>query len=217
MALSIELIFAMLVPLFVEENARRYLSSKTMASSKKRKSDHEQAAATLEEPALGGRDILSLVQRNQKRPRRQRTSPTSPSKIHITSPKTQPPLPLTNAGDLLRPCHICYRRPMTKTDLTCYADCDNCSKRSCYICMRECEEADCKLATHNNEEEWFRTDTESTKQASEKGRRKPRLCRHCTVESILADGTDMTRCWHCAEGQSSWDLPRDTSELDTPC
>jgi hypothetical protein len=39
----------------------------------------------------------------------------------------------------LSPCHICHQKPKVKTDLDSYADCDGCGRRTCYICMRECE------------------------------------------------------------------------------
>ncbi|RFU24520.1 hypothetical protein B7463_g11813, partial [Scytalidium lignicola] len=39
----------------------------------------------------------------------------------------------------LRPCHICYRKPTIRADLDSFAYCERCEKRTCYICIRECE------------------------------------------------------------------------------
>jgi hypothetical protein len=38
----------------------------------------------------------------------------------------------------LSPCHICHQKPKVRTDLDSYGDCEECGKRTCYICMREC-------------------------------------------------------------------------------
>ncbi|KLJ12072.1 hypothetical protein EMPG_12798 [Blastomyces silverae] len=43
----------------------------------------------------------------------------------------------------LFPCHICHRRPTTRSTLDAYADCDLCAERTCYICLRECMAVDC--------------------------------------------------------------------------
>ncbi|KAH8820407.1 hypothetical protein F5884DRAFT_47507 [Xylogone sp. PMI_703] len=39
----------------------------------------------------------------------------------------------------LSPCHICYRKPTTRSDLDSFAYCESCEKRTCYVCIRECE------------------------------------------------------------------------------
>jgi hypothetical protein len=38
----------------------------------------------------------------------------------------------------LNPCHICRRKPTIKSELDAFADCEACSERTCYICIREC-------------------------------------------------------------------------------
>jgi hypothetical protein len=38
----------------------------------------------------------------------------------------------------LSPCHVCHRRPTVKSELDAFADCEGCTKRTCYICIREC-------------------------------------------------------------------------------
>ncbi|KAL1965301.1 hypothetical protein VTN77DRAFT_5903 [Rasamsonia byssochlamydoides] len=55
------------------------------------------------------------------------------------SPRTVEPLP----PPLLRPCHICHRRPTTRVMLDAYADCELCGERACYICLRECNAVGC--------------------------------------------------------------------------
>jgi len=39
---------------------------------------------------------------------------------------------------VLKPCHICHRRPTKKSDLDSFADCEGCGQRSCFVCIREC-------------------------------------------------------------------------------
>jgi hypothetical protein len=48
----------------------------------------------------------------------------------------------------LSPCHICHRKPTKKSDLDGYAYCEGCQKRTCYICIRRCEEP--FLASYGN-------------------------------------------------------------------
>jgi hypothetical protein len=38
----------------------------------------------------------------------------------------------------LSPCHICHQKPRVKRDLDSYGDCEECGKRTCYVCMRSC-------------------------------------------------------------------------------
>lgn len=38
----------------------------------------------------------------------------------------------------LSPCHICHRRPGSKTELAWYMDCEGCERRVCGVCRREC-------------------------------------------------------------------------------
>jgi hypothetical protein len=96
---------------------------------------------------------------------------------------------------LLRPCHVCWRRPTTWAVLDAYADCEACGGRSCYICLRECEDDNCKFATVDIRDESAGPDLE---RYAGKVRRR-RLCSLCTVEDIGADGVDMIRCLDCAD------------------
>jgi hypothetical protein len=36
-------------------------------------------------------------------------------------------------------CHICRRKPTLRSELDTFADCEGCGRRTCYICIRECE------------------------------------------------------------------------------
>ncbi|KAF5662360.1 hypothetical protein FHETE_7991 [Fusarium heterosporum] len=54
--------------------------------------------------------------------------------LQVQSPFVKPRV--TSA--LLAPCHICHRRPTKKSDLDSFADCQGCSERTCYVCIREC-------------------------------------------------------------------------------
>lgn len=40
---------------------------------------------------------------------------------------------------VLSPCHICRRKPTRKSDLDSYADCLGCGRRTCFVCIRECQ------------------------------------------------------------------------------
>ena len=39
----------------------------------------------------------------------------------------------------LSPCHICHRKPTEKKQLDDFAYCEGCGKRTCFICIRQCE------------------------------------------------------------------------------
>ncbi len=39
----------------------------------------------------------------------------------------------------LSPCYICWRKPTGRKELDAFAYCECCAKRTCYICIRECE------------------------------------------------------------------------------
>jgi hypothetical protein len=65
--------------------------------------------------------------------------PKSPNKTSCITPiadAVQTPV-------LLTPCHICHKAPRLKKDLEAYADCRTCEERTCYICIRQCEVANC--------------------------------------------------------------------------
>lgn len=39
----------------------------------------------------------------------------------------------------LRPCHVCFRKPTVRRDLDCFAGCEGCGGRTCFVCLRRCE------------------------------------------------------------------------------
>lgn len=41
---------------------------------------------------------------------------------------------------LLAPCHVCHRKPTKKSHLDSYADCQGCGERTCFVCIRQCQE-----------------------------------------------------------------------------
>jgi hypothetical protein len=47
----------------------------------------------------------------------------------------------------LAPCHVCYKSPKMKQDLSNYTDCKSCHGRACYICVRSCEGGYCEGRT----------------------------------------------------------------------
>jgi len=113
----------------------------------------------------------------------------------------------------LKSCHICHKAPRQKRDLDSYTDCQLCSRRACYICIRECE-AGCV----NSEEGILDS-------AGQKSRTRRKICGSCCVEK----GTDgevwcldclegMTRHYFGKEGQDSRmeDYKQDQEMLDTP-
>ncbi|KUI67306.1 hypothetical protein VM1G_02672 [Cytospora mali] len=73
----------------------------------------------------------------------QRQTPLTPTlrHNHSRSPsatKVAPKAPTTSSTNQLSPCHICHRKPTKKNELDCYADCEGCGERTCYVCIREC-------------------------------------------------------------------------------
>ena len=147
-----------------------------------------------------------IPQSSPKRLRRKRASPVS----HYWSKTNKSPLhddssPKPIAALLLRPCHICSRRPTTRAVLDGYSDCDECGSRTCYICLRICEDVNCQFATVDIHKDGLSVTSESTIEAYTK-KRKRRLCSLCTVEYIDRDGSDTARCLDCAELQG-WRRP----------
>jgi hypothetical protein len=102
---------------------------------------------------------------------------------------------------LLRPCHICHRRPTTRALLGGWIDCEDCEKRTCFICMRECENEQCSFAAR--EENYFRVEDQEYHQRPQSRRR--RICSSCAVENIF-DGYDTVTCQDCRIHNSKFEL-----------
>ncbi|EEH08447.1 conserved hypothetical protein [Histoplasma capsulatum G186AR] len=71
---------------------------------------------------------------------------TKPNTHHNNDPSTSSSQNKPSSNITLFPCHICHRRPTTRSTLDAYADCDLCAERTCYICLRECMAVDCNYA-----------------------------------------------------------------------
>jgi hypothetical protein len=197
--------FAMPVPTNVEEAA---CTMQPSANPRKRKinHDHSRSNASLhpKRPLSLSLDSVSTTLSPHRNPKRLRLKASS-SSHHGSNPnptqphKHDPPTPI--ASLLLRPCHVCWRRPTTRAVLDGYADCEGCGSRTCYICLRECEDDNCKLATVDLHQE----DVTSGFEVCAGKIRKRRVCSLCVVEYIDTDGGDMTRCLDCADLVHEWE------------
>lgn len=114
---------------------------------------------------------------------------------------------------LLRPCHVCHRRPTSRAVLDAYADCDRCHGRSCYICLRECESMECGISSEDLQKIRIIDGRHESENWSiqAKLRRKRKVCSWCAVEGLDRDGYDIVRCLDCFEkgkdDQSPNELP----------
>lgn len=130
----------------------------------------------------------------------------------------------TSTTPSLCPCHICHRRPTTRSLLDAYADCNLCGSRTCYICLRECLSPYCCALTQQQQQ------SPTTQQqpgigidigidigigtgtgASEPARREGslldvpapvagiKICSACAVEGLTEYGEDVVWCLDCVE------------------
>ena len=77
------------------------------------------------------------IHHNNKRPRHSKTpskpdsdssQPSSLShQLHIYDPR------------VLIECHICHRRPLIRSQVPLFGNCEACGRRACDVCLRECE------------------------------------------------------------------------------
>jgi hypothetical protein len=87
---------------------------------------------------------------------------------------------------ILRPCHICHRRPHTRVMLNAYADCELCSRRACYICLRECDALTC---LYRKPAAVIQTEFD----------RPRRICSKCAVEGFTETGDEIVWCLDCVK------------------
>ncbi|PGH28976.1 hypothetical protein GX50_08278 [[Emmonsia] crescens] len=164
-------------------------------------------------------------------------SPSSSSSLHKTKSNTHndPSTSFTSQTNkttqlvTLSPCHICHRRPTTRSTLDAYADCDLCAERTCYICLRECMAVDCNIPrsppnpdsgcgkdAHNNNNnnnninggkgsDWRgkTTPQNSGPGHGEEGngeRMGRKVCSWCAVEGVVEGGGEVVRCFACVAG-----------------
>lgn len=107
------------------------------------------------------------------------------------SPKTMVPISYTSAPpSVLRPCHVCHRRPATRKVLDAYADCELCGERACFICLRQCDSLACSGSF-----------TKGVLDGDTNPQRK--ICSRCAVEGITDTGIEIVRCLDCVHGPST--------------
>jgi hypothetical protein len=94
--------------------------------------------ATKRQKVLDDEDLRS----GDDHPMRRRHSSPSQQKLQEKSANSRSTTPSRTAAapsvKLMSRCHICGRKPAKKSDLDSFADCQGCSQRTCYVCIREC-------------------------------------------------------------------------------
>ncbi|KAK0660911.1 hypothetical protein DIS24_g2903 [Lasiodiplodia hormozganensis] len=102
-------------------------------------------------------------------------------------PATSPAIITRPATADLTACHCCHRAPKQKRDLDNYSACTACGARTCYICMRVCEQGiGCGSYTNGHGVD------------GENSRRK--ICRECCIESGPEGETWCFDCVALGEG-----------------
>ncbi|KAI9370970.1 hypothetical protein BJX61DRAFT_56253 [Aspergillus egyptiacus] len=142
------------------------------------------------------------------------TRPLS-QKIHVStnpndlfapeSPKALAPISAQEksyaSASLLRPCHICHRRPSTREHLEAYTDCDLCGQRACYICVRQCDAANCCCLGDQMKEgqtgDTLHSCQPGVNRAALHSGRTKKICSSCAVEGITETGMNVIRCLAC--------------------
>lgn len=90
-----------------------------------------------------------MLPRSRDAPKRQRPSGSSDTWNTIDDMETAvgycakqqngiPPVQTPVKIDL-SPCYICHRKPSERKELDGYSNCENCGRRTCYVCIRQCE------------------------------------------------------------------------------
>ncbi|KAI1922660.1 hypothetical protein LOZ53_003353 [Ophidiomyces ophidiicola] len=115
----------------------------------------------------------------------QATTKSTPAR-HSSSSQHHPERP---SKPILTPCHICYRRPTMRSQLDAYANCELCSERTCYICLRECDGPDCRAGVMD-------TSNSDSFQHESLGRK---MCSWCAVEGVTDSGVDVVWCVDCVQ------------------
>lgn len=96
---------------------------------------------SLPSPPLDHEDhrLFNLVscQRHDTPPPAKTRRKTVPVKLAESSSSVLTPVTMYQPGQLAA-CCCCSSRPMRKTDLERYSDCDMCEKRACTVCIRTC-------------------------------------------------------------------------------
>lgn len=118
------------------------------------------------------------------------------------SPRTMPAptTTTTNTKLVLRPCHICHRKPSTKVMLDAYADCELCGQRACYICLRECNASNCHANSQHSPSGVECFDTEMGHPDDDKSGstgRQRKICSLCAIEGLTDTGQEIVWCVDC--------------------
>lgn len=126
---------------------------------------------------------------------------------------------------VLRPCHVCHRKPSTKVMLDAYADCELCGQRACYICLRECNSINCGNISslpetpneyHHGDDygmdirrddgylhtttRYQQTPTTSNQSNAERQRK---ICSCCAVEGLTDTGEEIVWCMSCVQREEA--------------
>ena len=147
------------------------------------------------------------------------------SSYHPGGPTAQaaPQQPLSSS--LLRPCHVCHRRPTTRALISAFIDCDLCHQRACYVCLRECESDRCnkngdKIITQTSSSAFSHgvqellllrkmygcgggevdidLDLMEEIDSQQRTHQEPRkVCSKCAVEGVTDQGHDLVWCFEC--------------------
>lgn len=134
--------------------------------------------------------------------------PVSPKTIVPISHASQPHQPQRQQSacpTVMRPCHICYRRPTTWEVLDAYANCSLCGERACYICLRQCDSPVCCGAIEGSADGEV-MDFMPVGHSDGKERRQKRVvCSLCAVEGMTDTGKEVVRCLDCVRTHiSQW-------------
>ncbi|KAH8689192.1 hypothetical protein BGW36DRAFT_433956 [Talaromyces proteolyticus] len=131
---------------------------------------------------------------------------TSPENA-LTPRSTMPP-------PVLRPCHVCHRKPSTKVMLDAYADCELCGQRACYICLRECNSLNCSSISDaaneyqgntagieiRRDDGYLHTRPSNGVSATVPSRK---ICSCCAVEGLTDMGEEIVWCLDCVRREET--------------
>jgi hypothetical protein len=126
-------------------------------------------------------------------------SVADPYEDDAISPRTMPSTATTTNTSsklVLRPCHVCHRKPSTKVMLDAYADCELCGQRACYICLRECNALNCAQRQTPGGVECFDTDMGYPEDPVYRGRQR-KVCSLCAIEGLTDTGQEFVWCVDC--------------------
>ncbi|KAL4993558.1 hypothetical protein BDV10DRAFT_178883 [Aspergillus recurvatus] len=126
------------------------------------------------------------------------SAPSGSPRTQVSGAPQQNPCTLQS---FLRPCHICHRRPTTRELLQAYADCDLCSQRACFICLRRCDAVGCWGRGSQEEQQlWVATASglpPDKRRSALQDNLSRMVCSSCAVEGVTDTGMEVVRCLAC--------------------